>query len=230
MRALLIMLLALSTPVVAQTSAAPGGVSDPRVQTLAYDAGQVVRLRVAVNYQLTLILSPDERVENVAVGDSEAWQVTLNQQGDALFLKPLRSNNTTNMTIITDARVYSFELSSAFGPAADTPFTVRFVYPGATASVPGPEARPGIGRYRLSGARALRPEGIDDDGIKTYIEWRPQQVLPAVFAIDERGDETLLDGHMRDDQFVIDGVHRALIFRLEHQTARASRLRVRADR
>ena len=40
----------------------------------------------------------------------------------------------------------------------------------------------------------------------------------------------LLDGNMRDGLYVIDAVHRTLLFRLEHQTARADRERVRPAR
>jgi type IV secretion system protein VirB9 len=209
------------------TPAAPA--NDPRLQTVRYDVGQVVRLRVATGFQTTVIFGPGEQVENVAIGDSDAWQATLNNQGDALFLKPLRSGGTTNMTVITDVRVYSFELSAAPAPGPDTPFTVRFVYPGAN-NDDQPATRPGVGRYRLSGARALHPAAIDDDGVKTFIQWRTAQTLPAVFAIDDQGDEILLDGHMRDGRYVVDAVHRALLFRLDGQVARAQRLRERAGR
>jgi len=209
------------------TPAAP--TNDPRLQTVRYDVGQVVRLRVASNFQTTVIFGPGEQVENVAIGDSDAWQATLNNQGDALFLKPLRSGGTTNMTVITDVRVYSFELSAAPAPGPDTPFTVRFVYPGAT-DADQPAARPGVGRYRLSGANGLRPAAIDDDGVRTFIQWRAAQTLPVMFAIDDQGDEVLLDGHMRDGRYVVDAVHRALLFRLDGQIARAQRLRERASR
>ena len=225
----------LGTPAVAQTPPAPNEASaqtpgDPRLRVVPYDPAQVVRLTAATNYQMTVIFSPDERVENVAIGDSEAWQATLNRRGDALFLKPLRSNGVTNMTVITDARVYSFELSAAYGPTADIPFTIRFSYPDSRSQNETEATATQVGRYRLSGARALRPSAISDDGVRTYIEWSAQQTFPAVFAIDERGDEVLLDGHMRDGRYVVDAVHPTLLFRLERQTARANRIRPRSAR
>lgn len=209
---------------------APPSANDPRLQTVVYDVNRVVRLNVAPRYQLTLILGADERVENVAVGDADAWQVTPNNRGDSLFLKSLRAGGSTNMTVITDLRVYSFELNAAHAPGPDTPFTVRFRYPDAASTSPGAPTADTVGRYRLSGARALRPVAISDDGVRTTIEWRQQQTLPVVFAIDERGDEILLDGAMRDGLYVIDGVHRVLLFRVEKQTARASRARPRPAR
>ncbi len=210
----------------AQTPPAPGG--DARLRTIQYDAGQIVRLSVATGYQSTILFGPEERVENVGIGDSDSWQVTLNGRGDALFLKPIRSNSATNMTVITDARVYNFELSSAHSPSADTPFTVRFLHTGASvATFPEPAAQP-VGRYRLSGVRTLRPVAISDDGVRTYIEWPDQQAIPAVFAVDDRGDELLVDGYVRDGRYVIDAVHRTLLFRLDRQTARATRNRTRS--
>lgn len=202
---------------------------DPRLQTIPYDSGRVVPLRVAPGFQLTVIFGADERVENVAIGDSEAWQVTLNNRGDSLFLKPIRSGGVTNMTVITDARVYNFELASTQGSTADTPFTVRFLYP-ESEKPPELAPQPGVGRYRLSGSRTLRPSAIDDDGIRTFIEWRASQALPAIFALDEQGNEILLDGHIRDGRYVIDSVHRILLFKLDRQTARAARLPPRSER
>lgn len=227
MKRLILLVLLLGAPAMAQTPPTPNG-GDPRLRTIQYDAGQVFRLRVAMGYQSTIIFDPEERVENVGIGDSDGWQATLNGRGDALFLKPLRPNGATNMTVITDARVYNFELSSAHAPGADTPFTVRFLHTDASAAMaPEPAARPPVGRYRLSGARAPRPVSIGDDGVRTFIEWRDQQAIPAVFAIDDRGDELLVDGYMRDGRYVIDAVHRTLLFRLDRQTARASRDRIR---
>lgn len=226
MRRLAFLLILLAVPAAAQTPQTADGV-DPRLRTIEYDAGQVFRLRVAIGYQSTIIFNPDERVENVGIGDSDGWQVTLNSRGDALFLKPVHPNGATNMTVITDARVYNFELSSAHAPGADTPFTVRFLHSGTRAETPTAPARLQAGRYRLSGARALRPAAISDDGVRTYIEWGASQAVPAVFAIGDQGDELLMDGHVRDGLYVIDAVHRTLLFRLDRQTARASRNRVR---
>lgn len=225
MKRLVLLLLLSGAPALAQTPPAPE--ADPRLRTIQYDAGQIFRLRVATGYQSTIIFDAEERVENVGIGDSDGWQVTLNSRGDALFLKPLRPNSATNMTVITDTRVYNFELSSAHGPGADTPFTVRFLHPGAAVSSEPAAAPQPVGRYRLRGAQALRPVAISDDGVRTSIEWRAQQAIPAVFAIDERGDEMLVEGHMREGIYVIDAVHQTLLFRLDRQTVRASRNRVR---
>lgn len=211
--------LQVSTPQIGSTPP-----SDPRIQTLPYDAGRVFPLRVAQRHQLTLILASNEHIENVAIGDADAWQVTVNNRGDAVFLKPLRVTGVTNMTIITDARVYNFELSPSQGQSMDSPFTVRFSYPDtANMTSVGAAPRSGLGRYRLSGARGIRPVAIDDDGLTTFIQWKPDQPLPAVFAVDENNAETLIQGQVRDGRYVIDSVNRVLVFRAGGEVARAVR-------
>lgn len=224
MRVLLACLLLFSTPAAAQAPAQ----NDPRIRTIPYDANQVVRLQVPANFHVAVLF--DEQVENVAVGNSEAWQVTLNTSGDALFIKPAGSGGPTNMTVITSAKVYSFELIPAYGATAETAFTVRFRDPQGAGAQQASAEVPRLGNYRLSGSRLLRPVAVSDDGVRTLIEWPASQPIPAVFALDEHGAETLVEGHMRDDLYVIDAVHRNLVFRLDRQTAGATRLQARARR
>ncbi len=183
-------------PVAATAQVRPKpGPGDPRIQSVLYDTNQVVQLQVATGYQLTVEFALDERIENVAVGDSGAWQVTPNKRGDHLFIKALQSGVTTNLTVVTDARSYMFDLAPLYGPLPDMAYTVRFTYP-PTAVATVADATPAVapGRYKLGGTRAIRPSQIDDDGEKTYIVWPADKPLPAVFAIDEKGREMLVDG------------------------------------
>ena len=207
-------------PAQAQIRPQPGG-GDPRIQSVMYDANQVVQLQVPTGYQLTVEFAPDERIENVAVGDSGAWQVTPNKRGDRLFLKPLQGA-TTNMTVVTDARTYVFELSP--GSAGSAPYIVRFQYPPPPAPAEAGPAAVEPGRYKLTGSSDIRPDAISDDGAKTYIMWRDSQTLPAVFVIDRDGKETLADGAMRDGRYVLDSVNDKLVFRLDKKVASAVRV------
>ena len=61
------------------------------------------------------------------------------------------------------------------------------------------------------------------DGEKTWIEWSPEVLLPAVFIIDDHGRESLANGNMRGPYYVIDSVHDRLLFRIDRETARATR-------
>ena len=154
MRLLLILLAFVATPAAAQVTPQPGP-GDPRIQSVEYNAEQVVVLQAAPGFQVSVEFAPDERIENVALGDSGAWQATPNKRGDHLFVKPIQPGVTTNMTVLTDSRLYAFELRSLFGPQGDMAYTVRFRYPGtAKAAADGSEAAAGTqpprGRYRPS--------------------------------------------------------------------------------
>jgi type IV secretion system protein VirB9 len=230
---LLLLLAFVATPAIAQVAPQPGA-GDPRIQSIEYNADQVVLLQAAPGYQISVEFAPDERIENVAIGDSGAWQATPNKRGDYLFVKPIQAGVSTNMTVLTDARIYAFDLRGLMGPQSDMAYTVRFRYPGAAhagataVNADGSEAAPGTepqrGRYRLSGDRSIRPSGIDDDGAKTYIEWASDSALPAVYSVDAKGKESLVNGNMRDGIFVIDNVVERLVFRLDQQIARAVRV------
>lgn len=224
-KALLLLLAALaSAPVAAQVRPQAESGGDPRIQSVNYVPDQVVLLEGSPGYHITLELSPDERVESVAVGDSSAWQVTANRRGDLLFVKALAGGVSTNMTVITNVRTYNFDLS----PVSSTQmaYTVRFRYP--PPPVPEEELADAAaeGRYRLGGDKALRPSEISDDGVHTYIRWPRDRALPAVYAVTDGGQEMLVNGMMRaDDLFVIDSVSKKLVFRIDGDSATATRQR-----
>lgn len=77
--------------------------------------------------------------------------------------------------------------------------------------------------YRLSGAAALRPSKIWDDGERTYILWARDVELPAVFTQGPDGREILAEGSMRGEQYVMDRVYSVLIFRIDRSIATARR-------
>ena len=77
--------------------------------------------------------------------------------------------------------------------------------------------------YRLSGTKALYPSKIRDDGFYTYIEWPENAELPAVFSRGSDGSEVIAEGLMMGDDYVLDRVHTVLVFRIDRQTATASR-------
>ena len=216
--------VALASPAAAQVKPQPGP-GDARLQTVDYNDDQVVLLEVSPGYQMTVELAPEEQIENVAVGDSAAWQVTANKRGDRLFIKPLQAGITTNMTVITNQRIYAMQLATLYGPTPDMAYTVRYNYPPSQAQPVADGAM--VGRYRVSGPRSIRPATIADDGHRTYIQWAENQPLPAVFAQDLSGKEILVTGYMREGSFVLDTVMPKLIFRIDRKSATASRLRSR---
>ncbi|MFL6863442.1 MAG: TrbG/VirB9 family P-type conjugative transfer protein [Allosphingosinicella sp.] len=214
--------LALASPLAAQVRPKPGP-GDPHIQTVDYAPNQVVLIEGANGYQVTVELSPDEQVETIAVGDSGAWQVTASRRGDHLFVKAITGGVSTNMTVITNVRLYNFQLAPV--SSTDMPYTVKFKYPPTAAEEEDQAASAaGEGRYRLGGDKALRPSEMSDDGVHTYIRWPRDRALPAVYSVSDGGQEVLVNGMMReDDVFVIDSVWKKLVFRIDDHVATAAR-------
>lgn len=177
----------------------PGPV-DPHIQSILYSPDEVVLLRGALGWQIMLEFSPDERIENVSIGDALAWQVTPNKKARNLFLKPLGKNASTNMTVVTDKRRYSFSLETA-PRQRTTPWVVRFEYPReiveAIEEPLPPPPRPLNFAYTLAGDPSLRPSRVWDDGLMTYFEFSPEKVIPAIFAGVPRKSESLVNSVTR---------------------------------
>lgn len=203
------------------------GPGDPRIQLATYNADQVVTLRVGLGFAAVVELSPDERIENIVVGNSADWQVTSNRQGDRLVVKPLASAGTTNMVVITDARQYVFLLQPSEGGEL-SPFLVKFVYPDAR-RVEVIATKP-ITQYRFRGAKALFPANMTDDGQRTSISWASRTPLPAIFAVDELGREAIVNGRMVGSDYVVESVASRFVFRLGKARATATRVTVRLDK
>jgi type IV secretion system protein VirB9 len=216
----------IARPSRAAVSPKPGP-RDPHIQTLDYDPDEVFLLRVALGYSLTLEFASDERIENVALGNSGVWQVMVNRRADHLFIKPMQGASDTNLSVVTDARSYNFELAPLAGPEPDMPFSVRFTYPVSIGDTPPTPAR-SRGRYRFDGSRLIRPLSMDDDGVATFISWRADAPIPAIFVINAEGKEALINGAVRDGRYVVDQVGERFVFRLGNQTAQAIRIRDRA--
>lgn len=192
---------------------------DPRIRTVTYSEDEVVPISVSPGYQLTVELGRGEHIENIAIGDNGGWTVTPNKRGDFLFIKPLEGAQTTNLTVITEARTYLFELGAS---GMGSPYTLRFRYNEAGEDVVRkPYQMPG--KFRLTGSRAIKPLEMVDDGTETSITLRPDHDLPAIFAIGADGTEKLVNGAMRDGRYVVYGLANRFILRLDKQMVRATR-------
>ncbi len=212
--------LLAASPAAPATSTLHVSYADARIRTLMYDPDQIVRLNAVFGYQMMIRFAPDERIENVAIGEGQSWQVTPNHEASLLFIKPVDHAARTNMTVITDRRSYLFELdASAAKDARAETYVVRFLYPPepvvAQAAPPAPPPPPERrnGAYTYTGSRALLPSVVFDDGRFTYFRWPEATATPALFLISPDGSESLVNYSYRDG------------FQVVEQTAQSFRLR-----
>ena len=183
--------------------------SDPHIHTVFYQPDTVIELRGAVGWQIMIEFGPDERIENVSIGDATAWQVVPNKRARMLFLKPLSAKGSTNMTVVTTARHYTFNLSVAPRGAA-TPWVLRFDYPPvpvvivaeAPPAPPPPPINLDFG-YALAGDAELMPTRVWDDGRQTYFEFAEDVAMPAIFSGGSKKDESLVNVTVRGRVVVV---------------------------
>ncbi len=218
--------------------AMPAAAEDRRIQALLYDPAAVVTIVGRPGIQSTIEFAPDERIENVAIGDSAAWQVTPNRRASLLFLKPNAAAARTNMTVVTDRRTYMFDLVAP--RRAVTPlYALRFTYaePLAAEIAPMPSAappplvqasqRPTALDLRFDwagkGKSALLPRRAFDDGQALYLAWDSSAAIPAMLTVDAQGVEGPVNYSMKGDYVVIDQIPDQLLFRSGRSVATLSR-------
>jgi len=130
--------------------------TDSRIRTLVYNPNEVYELKFYYNYQSFIEFSNDEEIEMISVGEAFAWRLT--PAGKRLFIRPLEIAAHTNMTIITNRRIYHFDIrSDEFTGKADEDlvYTVRFFYPqiGQPLPIPPQLAVPNV---------ATKPRSFED--------------------------------------------------------------------
>lgn len=208
---------------------------DNRLVTVTYDPDKVVQIRGRVKVQATIRFADDERIENVAIGDSNAWQVTPNKRANLLFIKPLETNAATNMTVVTNQRTYFFDLVA--GNSGKPVYVLNFEYPEALAeAVPATQlaqdmqdafdmaaAEPPAATvdpaalnfdWKRKGDKKLLPERTYDDGEATFLVWPEGRPVPAILMLAEDGEtEGPVNFTVRGDTVVVDGVPGTIVLR-----------------
>ena len=188
---------------------------DPRIREVLYDPDQVLKLEGVVGYHLHLELEEDETFVNLGAGDTAAVEV--GAEGRHLMLKPKLETVATNLTLLTNKRVYTIEYTARRGlelkPAV---YVVRFRYPAVAApEVPEPEppAAPRNMNYWACGATELRPVEAFDDGVQTHLRFPARAEWPAIFVAGADGSEGLVNFHVEGDVAIVHRIARRLVLR-----------------
>lgn len=217
--------------------AAPAMARDPRLVEVMYDDMKIVRVDGKVSVQASIVFGEDESIENVAIGDSQAWQVTPNKRANILFVKPLAPRAATNMTVITNKHTYLFDLVA--NPAARPLYVLRFAYPpepekpaeqlaaGAPASQQDAPAERFASvdpsdlnfAWSASGDKNLLPENTFDDGTAVFLTWPEGRDVPAILVTNHEGVEGPVNFTVRGDTIVVDGVPRTIVLRSGKESA-----------
>ena len=224
--------LALLAATLCLTLGAEAMAKDARLLTRPYNPDEIVVLPGRVGVQATIIFGDDEHIENVAIGDSNSWQVTPNKRANLLFVKPLSAQAQTNLTVVTDRYTYLFDLVAG---SAVPYYVLRFTYPDAVKAkavvlgamsaeeaeaaknpnaVKGGQLPSALNfAWTPKGSARILPNRIYDDGVSTYLSWTKGRPVPAILLRDDKGAEGATNYAVRGEQIVLDSVPNLIVLR-----------------
>lgn len=223
--------LILLSGAMAETIPEPGA-ADPRVRVVTYNAKNVVRLNTFFGVSTHIKFSESEQIKDVAVGDDLAWKVI--PRGNNLFIKPTAKEGDTNITVVTNRRIYQFvavvltEKNQKAWANRELIYSLSFRYPdeedansNARAKAEAEKARREDVKNRLTrapsrsghnmdywvaGHQEVSPSGAYDDGRFTYLIFNNNSAMPAVYETDETGKESLVNTHVTSGNTIV--IHR----------------------
>ncbi len=235
----ILMFLFMSSGALAAMKPNPGKV-DPRIKTFVYSARDVYRVNAHYGYTTHIVLSDDETIEHVSAGDSLAWHIV--PVANHIFLKPIEDRADTNLTILTDKRAYNFELrASKARDVSDRNLTfgISFSYPEdelkAALSrerqlhtamqkeeayqneqvIPDRLIRAEQWNmdYTRKGSEEIAPSHVFDDGEFTYFQFPKEIETPAIFVVNSKKEEALVNFHVRGKYIVVQRIAKQFMIR-----------------
>jgi type IV secretion system protein VirB9 len=202
--------------------------NEKRIKIINYTPNAVIRFVGHYMYHSIIEFGNDEAIETITMGIPTAWQ--LHPTGNRIFLKPIEDDAETNMTVITNKRMYFFEMYAEYANGIDDGnlvFMMKFLYPegpqailhtvGDSFSTPD-LAQPSLYnfKYQMSGRHSeIEPILIFDDGEFTYFKFRRMNTeLPAFFLVNSQGAESLINYRVYGGYVIVERV--AKRFTLRH--------------
>jgi len=248
-RLLATIILATVGQIAAASPSAPSGPAsavaspyDNRIRTFTYSPEVVYNLHCAVGMTTQIALAPGEGlIEDPHIGDSIQWRVSGGPTN--IYIKPVRPGLTTSLSLVTNKRIYQFQLFS--GPVSNYEQMVSFRYPQdemriklqeqqaqreaqqhqatelaqQSAQLVSMKFNPSnlAFGYTVKGDAPFRPENVFNDGRFTYLLMPHLQDLPAAFLVDAQGQLTLVNYIHRGSYLVIERVASHIVLRLGKQ-------------
>lgn len=210
------------------------GIVDARIKTLPYRDNEVYQLTGHYGYSTVIEFAEGENIETISIGDSESWQIHKPKRGNLLLIKPLEEDARTNMTVVTNERIYSFEMNaylSSSPRSSDLNYRIRFSYPEsqdmALSNLASEHSTKDQNThnslpvqietlnfdYAYAGEEGLRPIRAFDDGKFTYFQFPEHARTPAIFSVDEDGNEALINYSHEGPYIVVESLQKQFTFR-----------------
>lgn len=213
------------------TNAQAGSVARPmsgesRIKIVNYMPNTVFKFVGHYEYQSIIEFDQSEEIDTISMGTPTPWQVI--PSGNRIFIKPVDENASTNMTVITNKRMYFFEMRAeeAKGLNDDSlNFIIKFVYPdqfsginiaaNTAAKIAEKKKGPDLSdpdkynfKYSIAGdAKEIEPLQVFDDGKFTYLKFKNINAeLPAIFQVNSDNSEALVNFRIEGEYMVVEKI------------------------
>lgn len=193
---------------------------ESRIKIINYTPNTVFKFVGHYEYQSIIEFGADEEIDTITMGTPTPWQIV--PTGNRIFIKPVEEQATTNMTVITNKRMYFFEMHAEEAVSVNDEslsFVVKFVYPeqfqyGGVTSV-GDQVKPDPTQpekynydYSISGnAKNIEPTQVFDDGEFTFFKFKDVNAeIPAIFMVNRDGSEALVNFRVNGGYIIVERV------------------------
>ncbi len=196
--------------------------SEKKFRSFIYNPNEVYRYLGHYTYQGFIEFENGEEITTITMGDPSLW--LFEHLKNRLFLKPVGEDKSqTNMTVITNKRIYHFELTAKEAKNIDDKdliFVAKFVYPDEEdknilqfpkiIASDEPDMRDLSVynfNYQYTGEASITPLKVFDNGEFTYFQFSKKNAeLPAIFSVDASGYESLVNFRSSGDYIIVEKV------------------------
>ncbi len=195
--------------------------NEKKFRAFIYNPNDVYRYIGHYTYQGFIEFGATETIATISMGDPSLW--IFEHLGNRLFLKPVAKKADTNMTIITNEKVYHFELTAKVAQSIDDKdliFVAKFIYPDEADKNILQFAKKPLSdepdmrnlslynfNYEFTGEPNIAPIKVFDNGIFTYMQFsEANPELPAIFSVDSSGFEELVNFRVAGEFIIVERV------------------------
>lgn len=202
--------------------------TDHRAKMVSYNPNQIYSIKAHYLMSTDVIFGDDEVIngDDVHLGDADSWDVQAYK--NHLYIKAKKLDAGGNLSVTTSKYSYHFLLSATDAPVSsdDQTLFIKFTYPthGADerklalqmASVPNDTCRDRSKynmQYSYTGDAEQAPIRACDDGIFTYLKFKPQTELPAIFYVLPDRKEAVVNYRIENGYVVVERIGKAFSLR-----------------
>lgn len=220
-----------------ETAIAQPTAKENRIVKYTYSPEIIFRILTLPTLHTHIELGEDEGLkENPVVGDSLQWRVSGGPRN--IYVKPVREDLETSLTLVTTKRTYQFQLVSGSKKSPNVYQKVSFEYPereaeikfkieAETAVVRAEESRisqqviaPSVDpaslnfNFDIIGEASFKPNSVYSDNKFTYIRMPSTQDMPAIFLIEENGEPSLINYKVKENVVIVERLAKRLLLKI----------------